>query len=148
MIRRTTKMGLGVVLLLLSSAVLPAAAQTGGKEYDEAVAELAKRYLEEGREIFRHDTFGQRRFLGWKGQIASGDRRRRSPAGVGPGGQPRDRRSSSASRSTSTPSPRRSSPALEKGEVDLADPASTLVLLKANAVVGPDRLLRRRRQDA
>ena len=35
-----------------------ASAQVGGNEYDEAAAELAKRYLQEGRETFRFDTFG------------------------------------------------------------------------------------------
>ena len=133
MIRRTTKMGLGVVLLL-SSAVLPAAAQTGGKEYDEAVAELAKRYLEEGREIFRHDTFGSEDFWGGKvklHQAIAGEKL----GGVGPGVSPETALKLGLKVDVNA-IPKEVVAALEKGEVDLADPASTLVLLKANAVVG------------
>ena len=53
--------------LLLSSVLAPASAQEGGNEYDEAAAELAARYLEEGRETFRFDTFGSEDF--WGGQL-------------------------------------------------------------------------------
>ena len=57
----------GLTSLLLSSVLIPASAQVGGNEYDEAAAELAERYLEEGREIFRFDTFGSEDF--WGGQL-------------------------------------------------------------------------------
>ena len=70
--------------LLLSSILVPASAQVGGNEYDEAAAELAKRYLEEGRETFRFDTFGSEDF--WGGQLKlhqaiAGE----ANGGVGPG---------------------------------------------------------------
>ena len=47
----------GLCTALLASSLIPAAAQTGGKDYDDAAAEQARRYLKEGRDIFRFDTF-------------------------------------------------------------------------------------------
>ena len=67
---RFGRLGVSLVLLL-STALIPAAAQMGsknrpGKEYDAAAAEQARRYLEEGRETFRFDTFGSEDFWGGK----------------------------------------------------------------------------------
>ena len=121
-------------ILWLSSTLIPAAAQMGGNEYDEAAAELAKRYLEEGRETFRFDTFGSEEF--WGGQLKlhqaiAGE----ANGGVGPGVSPEKALELGLKVDIDAIPrtwPRRSG----RGEVDLADPASTLVLLKANAVVG------------
>ena len=44
--------------LLLASSLIPISAQTGGKDYEEAAAELVKSYLKDGKQIFRFDTFG------------------------------------------------------------------------------------------
>src|SRR5687768_11625724 len=66
MLLRTRKIWL-LVALLLSSSLVPVSAQMGGKEFDEAAADLAKRYLEEGKETFRFDTFGSEDF--WGGQL-------------------------------------------------------------------------------
>ena len=57
------------------------------EEYDEAAAELAKRYLEEGRETFRFDTFGSEDFWGGKLKLheaIAGE----TLGGVGPGVSP------------------------------------------------------------
>ena len=68
---RFNRIGVSLVFLL-SAALIPAAAQmrskesAGGKEYDAAAAELAQKYLEEGRETFRFDTFGSEDFWGGK----------------------------------------------------------------------------------
>lgn len=48
---RTAKIGLAAAFLLLAGPA-PSSTQTGGEEFDAAAAELAKRYLEEGRETF------------------------------------------------------------------------------------------------
>jgi hypothetical protein len=85
-------------VLLLSSTPMPAFAQAGGHEYDEAAAEQVKRYLQEGRETFRFDTFGSEDF--WGGQLKlhqaiAGE----VNGGVGPGVSP-EKALSSASRST------------------------------------------------
>ena len=106
----------------------------GGNEYDEAAAELARRYLEEGREIFRFDTFGSEDF--WGGQLKlhqaiAGE----ANGGVGPGVSPETALELGLKVDINA-IPADVAEALGRGEVDLADPASTLVLLKANAVVG------------
>src|SRR5215218_8769291 len=86
---------IGVSLVLLLSAVfVPAAAQMSakgsisGKEYDAAAVEQAERYLEEGRQTFRFDTFGSEDF--WGGRLRlheaiAGEKL----GGVGPGVSPK-----------------------------------------------------------
>jgi hypothetical protein len=105
-----------------------------GKAYEDAAAELAARYLEEGREIFRSDTFGSEDF--WGGQLKlheaiAGE----ANGGVGPGISPQKALELGLKVDINAIPPDVAE-ALNRGEVDLADPASTLVLLKANAVVG------------
>ncbi|WP_261317078.1 hypothetical protein [Rhizobium leguminosarum] len=81
-------------LLLLASTMIPAAAQTGkkpavgGKDFDAAAADQARRYLEEGRETFRFDTFGSEDFWGGKLKLheaIAGDKL----GGKGPGLSPK-----------------------------------------------------------
>ncbi|OAP39222.1 hypothetical protein [Sinorhizobium americanum] len=125
--------------LLLSTALIPAAAQmskeaTSGKEFDATVAEQAKRYLEEGRETFRFDTFGSEDFWGGKLKLheaISGEK----AGGVGPGLSP-EKALELGLKVDVNALPKEVAEALNKGEVDLKDPASTVVLLKSNAVVG------------
>ena len=131
--RRSKGMGV-LVALLLSSTLIPASAQMAGDEYDEAAAELARRYLEEGRETFRFDTFGSEDF--WGGQLRlheaiAGE----ANGGVGSGLSP-EQALGLGLKVDINAIPPDVAEALNRGEVDLADPASTLVLLKANAVVG------------
>ena len=121
-------------ILLLSSTAIPAVAQTGGDEYDEAAAEQARRYLEAGREIFRFDTFGSEDF--WGGQLKlheaiAGE----ANGGVGAGISP-EKALELGLKVDINAVPADVAEALGRGEVDLTDPESTLVLLKANAVVG------------
>lgn len=107
---------------------------TSGKGYDIAAAEQAKRYLEEGRATFRFDTFGSEEFWGGKLKLheaISGEKM----GGVGPGLSP-EKALELGLKVDVNAIPKDVAAALGKGEVDLADPASTLLLLKANAVVG------------
>ena len=136
---RFNRIGVSLVLLL-SAALIPAAAQmgskkpTGGKEYDAAAAEQAKRYLEEGRETFRFDTFGSEDFWGGKLKLheaIAGEKL----GGTGPGLSPQKALELGLKVDVNA-IPKDVAEALNKGEVDLTDPASTLLLLKANAVVG------------
>lgn len=126
--------------LLMSSTLMPAAAQTSakgaisGKEFDDAAAEQAKRYLKEGRETFRFDTFGSEDFWGGKLKLheaIAGEKL----GGVGPGLSPAKALELGLKVDVNA-IPKNVAEALNRGEVDLTDPASTLVLLKANAVVG------------
>ena len=124
----------GLCIALLASSLIPATAQTGGNEYDEAAAEQARRYLEEGRDIFRFDTFGSEAFWGGRLQLhqaIAGE----ANGGVGPGISP-EAALGLGLKVDINAIPPEVAEALGRGEVDLADPASTLVLLKANAVVG------------
>jgi hypothetical protein len=107
---------------------------TGGNEYDAAAAEQAKQYLEEGRETFRFDTFGSEDFWGGKLKLheaIAGEKL----GGKGPGLSPETALELGLKVDINA-IPEAVAEALNKGEVDLTDPASTLVLLKANAVVG------------
>ncbi|ANL66781.1 cytochrome-c domain-containing protein [Rhizobium phaseoli] len=132
--------GTALFLLLLSSTMIPAAAQTGkepsvsGKDFDAAAADQARRYLEEGRETFRFDTFGSEDFWGGKLKLheaIAGEKL----GGKGPGLSPKKALELGLKVEVNA-IPKDIAAALAKDEVDLDDPASTLLLLKANAVVG------------
>jgi hypothetical protein len=127
------KIGLVAALLLLASPP-PSFTQTGGKEFDEAAAALAKRYLEEGKETFRFNTFDSEEFWGGKLKLHNAIMGEKL-GGVGPGVSP-EQALKLGLKVDVTALPKKVVEALNKGEVDLKDPASTLVLLKANAVVG------------
>ena len=72
--------GRRLLAVLLSLAAAPAVAQMSGKEYDAAAAEQAARYLEEGRETFRFDTFGSEDFWGGRLKLHERSPARRSAA--------------------------------------------------------------------
>lgn len=133
---------LNVILfsVLLPSTLIPAAAQMSGntsmrgKDFDAAATEQARRYLEEGRETFRYDTFGSEDFWGGKLKLheaIAGEKL----GGKGPGLSPKKALELGLKVDVNA-IPKDVAGALNRGEVDLADPTSTLVLLKANAVVG------------
>jgi hypothetical protein len=91
-------------------------------------------FLDEGREIFRHDTFGSENFFGDTLQL------HRVIAGTANGGEG-DGVSPTAAlglglKVDADALPAEVVAALKAGEVDLEDPATTLTLLQANAVVG------------
>jgi hypothetical protein len=118
--------------LLLTSSLVAVAAQVGGKEFDEQAAALAKRYLEQGKQIFRFDTFGSEDFWGGKlklHEVIAGEKLR----GKGPGLSPEQALKLGLKVDIDT---KDVAEALNKGNVDISDPASTLLLLKAKAVVG------------
>ncbi|HKU40494.1 MAG TPA: hypothetical protein VJR89_20180 [Polyangiales bacterium] len=96
--------------------------------------EAALAMIEEGRQTFRHDTFGDEAF--WGGtlrihQAIAGA----ALGGVGPGVSP-ETALAVGLKVDRTALPRSLIRQLRAGEVDLSDPATTLALLKLNAVVG------------
>lgn len=103
-------------------------------DFDEAIEANADEMVEEGREIFRFDTFGSEEY--WGGQLRlheaiAGEER----GGVGTGLSP------SAAlelglKVDADALPPEVVTALQQGEVDLNDPGVTLTLLQADAVVG------------
>jgi len=100
---------------------------------DPVVASIARR-LEAGRKTFRFDTFGDEAF--WGGtlklhQAIAGQ----ANGGVGPGVSPKTALAVGLKVDLDA-LPQDVVKALEAGQVNLDDPATTLLLLKANAVVG------------
>jgi hypothetical protein len=127
--------GLACVLMTGAASLLAqSASKPDAKAYDDATTAYAKKLLEDGKEIFRHDTFGSEEF--WGGslklhQAIMGEKL----GGVGPGVSPQKALELGLKVDVAA-LPKDVVEALNKGEVDLTDPATTLVLLKANAVVG------------
>jgi hypothetical protein len=104
------------------------------KTFDDVVRRNAERMMEEGRRIFRFDTFGDEAF--WGGalklhQAIAGDRL----GGVGPGVSPATALAVGL-KVDAEALPSDVLQAIRRGRVDLTDPAVTLALLDANAVVG------------
>jgi hypothetical protein len=109
-----------------------AASQTAS--FDLAINQNAQRMMEEGRRIFRYDTFGSEAF--W------GDQLRLHQAivgqklgGVGPGVSPKMALSLGL-KVDAAALPAEVVAQIKAGKVDMDDPASTVLLLRANAVVG------------
>jgi hypothetical protein len=104
-----------------------------GHRRDVADAYSAK-LVEEGREIFRFDTFGDEDF--WGGQLRLHEAILGSAnGGVGPGVSPETALAVGLKVDVEAlPRPLQSQ--LRRGQVDLTDPAVTVELLRLNAVVG------------
>lgn len=101
---------------------------------DAAVADNARRLLDEGRRVFRYETFGDEAYWGDTLKLHRAIAGAKL-GGVGPGVSPKTALSVGLKVDVdAVPAP--VAAALKAGQVDLDDPASTLVLLKANAVVG------------
>src|SRR5437764_3949985 len=103
-------------------------------DFNDEIARNSKRMLEEGGQIFRHDTFGSENF--WTGklrlnQAIAGDRF----GGVGHGLEPKDALKLGLKVDTGV-LPKILGEAVKGGSVDLGDVKTTMELLKADAVVG------------
>jgi hypothetical protein len=124
----------GILAAPLLGTLMASAAPPAPKEHDAEIGRYAQTMLEQGRKIFRYDTFGSEAFwgdaLGLHKAIAGA-----SNGGVGPGVSPKTALSVGLKVDADA-----LPPALKKqlraGKVDLDDPATTIALLKLNAVVG------------
>ena len=101
---------------------------------DPTVRANAERLLSEGEQTFRYDTFGSEDF--WGGQVKlhqaiQGEKF----GGVGAGVSPKQALELGLKVDMEAVPPNVAA-AIKAGRVDLNDPANTLLLLKANAVVG------------
>src|SRR5688500_5910366 len=135
-------LGVGVVAVFVGSAAWaveaareqstrPAAAQ---QDFDAQIQNNAKRMLEEGKKIFRFDTFGSEDF--WGGQLRLHEAIvGQKLGGVGPGLSPKMALSLGL-KVDAEALPADLVAQIKAGKVDMNDPASTVALLKANAVVG------------
>jgi hypothetical protein len=137
MIRQIAILAAALSMAPVQSAEDPGA-QTGAtpppSDLDATVVDHAVRQIERGRYIFRQDTFGDQAFWGGKlrlHQAIAGD----ANGGVGPGLSPKSAlRLGLKVDVNALPAAVRSG--IRSGDVDIEDPATTLALLKLNAVVG------------
>jgi len=114
-----------------------AQAQPSGKalaQNDRQIGAHAERMIEEGRRIFRFDTFGSEAFWGDALQLHKAIAGEKN-GGVGGGVSPKTALSVGLKVDTEA-LPAALVAQLKAGKVDLEDPATTLALLKLNAVVG------------
>jgi len=129
---------LGLALTLIpgrQAFYRPASAQrTALGDFDRAIAQNAQQMLDEGRRIFRYDTFGDE---AWWGDTLKLHQAIEGAAhgGVGPGVSPK------TALAVGLKVDMDALPAdlvgqIKAGKVDLDDPATTLALLKLNGVVG------------
>ena len=103
-------------------------------ESDRQIARHAQRMLEEGRRIFRFDTFGSETFFGDALQLHKAIAGAKN-GGVGAGVSPKTALAVGL-KVDADALPDELKAQLKAGKVDLGDPATTLALLKLNAVVG------------
>src|SRR5215510_11348406 len=104
------------------------------KSFDDRVEDHVKRMLDEGKKIFRYDTFGSEDF--WGGQLRlhealAGEKL----GGVGAGVSPKAALGAGLKVDAEAIPPDLASK-IKAGQVNLDDPATTAELLKLNAVVG------------
>jgi len=123
----------GLVLYLGFVAVnLAVSAVTG--DPDAANQRAANRLFERGKQVFRFDTFGDQSFWGGALQLHRAIEGQKL-GGVGPGVSPKTALAVGL-KVDATALPDSLKDALRQGKVNLDDPATTLALLKLNAVVG------------
>jgi len=104
------------------------------KGFDTSIARHADAMLKEGRKIFRYDTFGSEAFWGDTLQLHKAIIGAKQ-GGVGPGVSPKTALAVGL-KVDSDALPAALKKQLAAGKVDLDDPATTIALLKLNAVVG------------
>ena len=145
---RITTVVSGVASLLVISALLTGFAFWGTDEgrvsqkspreqltpNDRMITAHAQRMIEEGRHIFRFDTFGSEAFWGGALQLHSAIGGEKN-GGVGGGVSPKTALSVGLKVDVDA-LPAALQAQLKTGKVDLDNPATTIALLKLNAVVG------------
>ena len=136
-------MGISVVgvsvLAMLVWATQPPRAQApkppaAGQNYDEQIQNHAARMLEEGKQIFRFDTFGSEDFWGGTLRLHEAIAGAKN-GGVGGGVSPKTALSLGL-KVDAQAIPADLAAQIKAGKVDLDDPATTVALLKLNSVVG------------
>jgi len=125
---------LSAVIAIAASPKRGAAVGPAPAGFDAQITDHAQTMLEQGRQIFRYDTFGSEAFWGdaleLHKAIAGGKQ-----GGVGPGVSPKTALAVGL-KVDADAVPAALQKQLKAGKVDLNDPATTIALLKLNAVVG------------
>jgi hypothetical protein len=112
----------------------PALAQTSGAAFDTAATNHATQMLKDGRKIFRFETFGSEAFWGDTLELHKAIAGAKN-GGVGPGVSPKAALAVGL-KVDADALPEAMKAQIKAGKVNLDDPATTIALLKANAVVG------------
>jgi hypothetical protein len=110
------------------------AVTAGGRDPDRVNRTAAQRLFEQGKEVFRFDTFGDEAFWGDALQLHRAIEGEKL-GGIGPGVSPKTALAVGL-KVDSQALPDSLKHALTAGQVNLDDPATTLALLRLNAVVG------------
>ncbi len=127
----------GVVAVVASVAWVAArgdAPSPDERRFDVVIGDHAAKMLEDGRQTFRFDTFGDEAFWGdalHLHQAIAGE----ANGGIGPGVSPKTALAVGLKVDVDA-LPEALRQQLREGKVNLDDPATTLALLKLNAVVG------------
>jgi mono/diheme cytochrome c family protein len=116
------------------AAAAPTTQRTQLKGHDATIARHAQTMLDEGRKTFRYDTFGSEAFWGDALQLHKAIAGKKN-GGVGSGVSPKTALSVGLKVDADV-LPNALKNQIKGGKVDLDDPATTLALLKLNAVVG------------
>jgi len=123
------------VLLIVSPIAVSRAARAGADNpHKNAVVQNAIQKVQQGEQIFRFDTFGDQAFWGDTLKLHQAIEGAKL-GGVGPGVSPKTALAVGLKVDVDA-LPRDLVEQIEKGRVNLDDPAVTLALLKLNAVVG------------
>ena len=118
----------------LFGAVMAFAAPASKTGFDAEIARSAQAMLDEGRKIFRYETFGSEAFWGDALQLHKAIAGEKN-SGVGPGVSPKTALSVGLKVDADV-LPDSLKKQLAAGKVNLDVPATTIALLKLNAVVG------------
>jgi hypothetical protein len=132
------RINLVLMMLLLVvgalAAALALAAAPAQKGFDAEIARNSQAMFEQGRQIFRSDTFGSEAFWGDSLQLHKAIAGAKN-GGVGAGVSPKTALSVGL-KVDADALPAALVKQIKAGKVDLDDPATTIALLKLNAVVG------------
>jgi hypothetical protein len=126
--------GLATAVVLGCAAQQMGGGQKAMSENDSQIASHAHGMMEEGRQTFRYDTFGSEAFWGGALQMHKAIAGQKN-GGVGGGVSPKTALAVGL-KVDADALPAEVVSAIKAGKVDLDDPATTLTLLKLNAVVG------------
>jgi hypothetical protein len=139
---RLGKVGFGAVAAGgLFAALVASAAPAARRGFDAEIDRYAESMLNKGRKIFRYDTFGSEAFWGDQLQLHKAIAGAKN-GGVGPGVSPQTALAVGL-KVDADALPAALKKQLAAGKVNLEDPATTIALLKLNAVVGVTAFLNR-----
>jgi hypothetical protein len=127
-------LGVSIIFVTTWARQGPAAPKPSLTNFDAQVEQARNRMFEDGKRIFRFDTFGDEQFWGGTLQLhraLAGEKN----GGIGPGVSPKTALSVGL-KVDADALPADLVQQIKAGKVDLDDPATTLALLKLNAVVG------------